>query len=174
MVVFGREDGVTRREFLVGCAGVATLVVTGCSAGSGTKNDIAAKWDFERDDDLGILGMEVAGGNVVAATGDGWAACDGFIQLQLGGGSIPGTQIKSVTSERDGSRLTVALESEGVSTRDLVWSEWRLTPPAGVDVSSVGELSVDYGDGKPVTLDKLLTWDDADAVGADPNGRPVV
>ena len=165
---------VSRREFLAGCAAAAAILATGCSAGGATKNDIAAKWSFERDDDLNILCMEVAGGSVVAATGDGWAPCDGFIQLQLGGGSIPGTQIKGVTSEKDGARLTVTLESEGVSTRDLVWSEWRLTPPAGIDVTSVSELSVDYGDGKAVTLDRLLTWDDTDAADADPNGRPVV
>ena len=115
--------------------------------------------------------MEVSGGSVVAATGDGWAPNGDFVQLHLGGGSIPGTQVKSVTSETDGTRLTVVLESGGVSTLDLVWTEWRLTPPAGVDVASVGSLSLDYGDGNAVELDQLLVADGDEA--SDSNGRPV-
>ena len=115
--------------------------------------------------------MQVSGGAVVAATGDGWAPNGDFVQLHLGGGSIPGTQVKSVTSETDGTRLTVVLESGGVSTLDLVWTEWRLTPPTGVDVASVGSLSLDYGDGNAVELDRLLVPDGDDA--SDPNGRPV-
>ena len=79
---------------------------------------------------------------MVAVSGDGWAPNGVFVQLHLGGGSIPGTQVKSVTSETDGTRLTVVLESGGVSTLDLVWTEWRLTPPAGVAVASVGSLSL--------------------------------
>lgn len=64
-----------------------------------------------------------------------------------------------MTSETDGTRLTVVLESGGVSTLDLVWTEWRLTPPAGVDVASVSSLFLDYGDGNAVELDRLLVAD---------------
>lgn len=161
---------VSRREFLAGAV-AAAAVLTGCSANDGTKNEPAAKWGFEQDDDLPILCMEVSGGAVVAATGDGWAPNGDFIQLHLGGGSIPGTQVKSVTSEKDGSRLTVVLESAGVSTRDLVWTEWRLTPPAGVDAAAVTSLFLDYGDGNAVELDQLLVPDGDEA--PDSNGRPV-
>ena len=161
---------VSRREFLAGAV-VAATVLAGCSANDGTKNEPAVKWDFEQDDDLPLLCMEVSGGSVVAATGDGWAPNGDFVQLHLGGGSIPGTQVKSVTSETDGTRLTVVLESVGVTTLDLTWTEWRLTPPAGVDVASVGSLSLDYGDGNAIELDRLLVPDGDDA--PDPNGRPV-
>lgn len=138
-----------------------------CQGGAGRQ----AKWGFERDDDLPLLCMEVSGGAVVAATGDGWAPNGDFVQLHLGGGSIPGTQVKSVTSETAGTRLTVVLESGGVSTLDLVWTEWRLTPPAGVDVASVSSLFLDYGDGNAVELDQLLVADGDEA--PDSNGRPV-
>lgn len=161
---------VSRRVFLAGAV-VAAAVLAGCSANDGTKNEPAAKWGFEQDDDLPLLCMEVSGGSVVAATGDGWAPSGDFVQLHLGGGSIPGTQVKSVTSEADGARLTVVLESVGVTTLDLTWTEWRLTPPAGVDVASVGSLSLDYGDGNAIELDRLLVPDGDDA--PDPNGRPV-
>ena len=110
---------VSRRDFLAGAA-MAAAALAGCSAGSGAKAELAAKWGFERDDDLPLLCMEVSGGSVVAATGDGWAPNGDFVQLHLGGGSIPGTQVKSVTSETDGTRLTVVLESGGVSTLDDV------------------------------------------------------
>ena len=161
---------VSRRDFLAGAA-MAASALAGCSAGSGAKAEPAAKWGFERDDDLPLLCIEVSGGAVVAATGDGWAPNGDFVQLHLGGGSIPGTQVKSVTSETDGTRLTVVLESGGVSTLDLVWTEWRLTPPTGVDVASVGSLSLDYGDGNAVELDQLLVADGDEA--PDSNGRPV-
>lgn len=161
---------VSRREFLAGAV-VAAAVLAGCSANGGTKNEPAVKWGFEQDDDLPLLCMEVSGGSVVAATGDGWAPNGDFVQLHLGRGSIPGTQVKSVTSETDGTHLTVVLESGGVSTLDLVWTEWRLTPPAGVDVASVDSLSLDYGDGNAIELDRLLVSDGDDA--PDPNGRPV-
>lgn len=161
---------VSRREFLAGAV-VAATVLAGCSANDGTKNEPAVKWDFEQDDDLPLLCMEVSGGSVVAATGDGWAPNGDFVQLHLGGGSIPGTQVKIVTSETDGTHLTVVLESGGVSTLDLVWTEWRLTPPAGVGVASVDSLSLDYGDGNAIELDRLLVSDGDDA--PDPNGHPV-
>lgn len=160
---------VSRREFLAVVA--ATAALAGCSAADDTKNDIGVEWDFEQDDSLSLLCMEVSGGAVVAATGDGWASNGNFVQLHLGGGSIPGTQVKSVTSEKDGARLTVVLESAGISTRDLVWTEWRLTPPTGVDAASVTSLFLDYGDGKAVELDQLLVADGEEA--PDPNGRPV-
>lgn len=150
---------------------MAAAALAGCSAGSGAKAEPAAKWGFERDDDLPLLCMEVSGGAVVAATGDGWAPNGDFVQLHLGGGSIPGTQVKSVTSETDGTRLTVVLESGDVSTLDLVWTEWRLTPPAGVDVASVSSLFLDYGDGNAIELDQLLVADGDEA--PDSNGRPV-
>ena len=63
---------VSRRDFLAGAA-MAAAALAGCSAGSGAKAEPAAKWGFERDDDLPLLCMEVSGGSVVAATGDGWA-----------------------------------------------------------------------------------------------------
>lgn len=59
---------VSRRDFLAGAA-MAAAALAGCSAGSGAKAEPAAKWGFERDDDLPLLCMEVSGGAVVAATG---------------------------------------------------------------------------------------------------------
>ena len=165
---------VSRRAFVLGVMGVAAGAVAGASGCAGAAADPA--WSVEKDDDLPILCMEVAGGAVVASPADGWAKMDGFVQLQLGGGSIPGASIKSATTEDSGSAVRVTLDSTGVFTQDLVWTEWRLTPPAGVDLAGVGEVRVDYGDGNPVTLEELLPNDSADSAAdaAPADARPVV
>ena len=100
-------------------------------------------WSSTQGDSLDVLTMQVAGGNVVAMTGDGWAARDGYIQLQLSGSSIPGQAIDSIS--QDGSELTVTLQSDGdASSTDLLLTEYRLQ---GGDVSSIKRVLVDYGTG---------------------------
>ena len=93
---------VSRRDFLAGAA-MAAAALAGCSAGSGAKAEPAAKWGFERDDDLPLLCMYASGGSVVSTTADGWAPTGDFVQLHLGGGSIPGPPVKSAkcVSRRD-------------------------------------------------------------------------
>lgn len=107
-----------------------------------------SSWSSTQDGSLDVLTMQVSGGNVVAMTGDGWAARDGYIQLQLSGGSIPGQTIGSVT-QKDGD-LTVTLKSEGdESSLDLLLTEYRLE---GGDTSSVERVLVDYGTGEAVEI----------------------
>ena len=99
-------------------------------------------WSSTQGDSLDVLTMQVAGGNVVAMTGDGWVARDGYIQLQLSGSST-GQAIDSIS--QDGSELTVTLQSDGdASSTDLLLTEYRLQ---GGDVSSIKRVLVDYGTG---------------------------
>ncbi len=126
----------------------------GSAAGSGAAagaTDATATWTATQDDDLSILTTQVAGGNVVAMPGDGWAPRDGYVQLQLSGSSIGGQAIESVT--QDGDALTVKLKSagDGVATLDLVATEYRL---AGGDVSSVKSVNVTYSDGQTAELEQ--------------------
>ncbi len=107
-----------------------------------------SSWSSTQDGSLDVLTMQVAGGNVVAMTGDGWAARDGYIQLQLSGGSIPGQTIDSI-AQKDGD-LTVTLKSEGdESSLDLLLTEYRLE---GGDASSIERVLVDYGTGEAVEI----------------------
>ena len=144
---------LSRRSFLgvagaaAGCAVLGGLV--GCGAGASTggagadgadSTATAATWSATQDDSLDVLTMQVAGGNVVAMTGDGWAARDGWIQLQLSGASIPGQTIESISEK--GGTLTVKLEaSDGIQTMDLLLTEWRLE---GGDVSGISRVTIEY------------------------------
>lgn len=129
---------ITRREFLIGSAGMglAALGLVGCGGSDG-----GTTWTATADDSLDCLTMQVAGGNVVAMTGDGWAPRDGYVQLQLSGASIPGQQIESV-AEKDGT-LTVTLKTnDGIQTMDLLLTQWKLE---GGDVDGISKVLVDYG-----------------------------
>lgn len=146
---------LTRRAFIAGAAAVAAvgagLGLAACQTPSAAGG--SATWTATPDDSLECLTVQVSGGNVVAMPGDGWAPRDGFIQLQLSGGSIPGEEIESAVS--DGSTLAVKLKSgDGPSTLDLVLTEFRLEPPEGVSVEGIESVSVDYGDGVPQELQK--------------------
>lgn len=77
-----------------------------------------------QDDSLDPLTMEVAGSNVVAMVGDGWAQRDGWIQLQLAGGSVPGQSVESAV--QDGSTLYVTVGKGSETTLDLFITEWRI------------------------------------------------
>ena len=146
---------LTRRTFIASAAAVvaagAGLGLAACQTPSATEG--TAAWTATPDDSLECLTVQVSGGNVVAMPGDGWAPRDGFIQLQLSGGSIPGEEIESAVS--DGGVLAVKLKSgDGPSTLDLVLTEFRLVPPEGTSVDVVESVTVDYGDGKPQELQK--------------------
>ena len=140
---------MSRRSFIVSAAAaLGALGLAGCSGASGSS--AAETWTATQDDSLAVLTMQVAGGNVVAMTGDGWAPRDGYVQLQLSGGTIPGQTIKSVT--RDGKKLTVVLESSGdAASLNLMLTEYRLE---GGDASAVEGVSVDYGTGTVEGLQK--------------------
>lgn len=93
--------------------------------------------------------VKVSGGNTVAAPGDYWYPCDGFVQLQLSGGSIPGEEIERVTFDVALKTLTVKLKDQGdvPTTMDIALTEWRLEPPTGVAVSEVEHVKIVYQDG---------------------------
>lgn len=146
---------LTRRTFIASAAAVvcagAGLGLAACKTPSATEG--TAAWTATPDDSLECLTVQVSGGNVVAMSGDGWAPRDGFIQLQLSGGSIPGEEIESAVS--DGGVLAVKLKSDdGPSTLDLVLTEFRLVPPEGISVEKIESVTVDYGDGEPQELQK--------------------
>lgn len=143
-----------RKAFFASACGAALLVVLlaalgGCAAQKET-------WSCEQDDSLSVLTTEVAGGAIVAQPGNGWALRDGYIQLQLGGGSIPGQTIKSV--QREGNGLTVTVSQEGdVASLDLVLTEYRITGTG--DISQIEALKVDYGNGEIVEVRQLEQQD---------------
>lgn len=146
---------LTRRTFIASAAAVvaagAGLGLAACQTPSATEG--TAAWTATPDDSLECLTVQVSGGNIVAMPGDGWAPRDGFIQLQLSGGSIPGEEIESAVS--DGGALAVKLKSgDGPSTLDLVLTEFRLEPPEGISVEKIESVTVDYGDGEPQELQK--------------------
>lgn len=152
---------LTRRDFLARSAAAgafAALAVAGCSRGGSAGAAAAdAAWSAEQDDSLPILTTQVSGGNVVAMPGSAWYPMpeDGYIQLQLGGGSIPGVEIDSVT--RDGKKLLVALKThDGPQTMDLVLTEFRLEPqgPAAGTPEDIDSVTVDYGNEDVRTLEK--------------------
>lgn len=146
---------LTRRTFIASAAAVvaagAGLGLAACKTPSAAEG--TAAWTATPDDSLECLTVQVSGGNVVAMPGDGWAPRDGFIQLQLSGGSIPGEEIESAVS--DGGVLAVKLKSgDGPSTLDLVLTEFRLVPPESISVEKIESVTVDYGDGEPQELQK--------------------
>lgn len=148
---------MTRRLFIGTAASAASLLcatgLAGCNGSSSdgaSSNTEAPAWTSTQDDTLDVLCMQVSGGAVVAMPGDGWAPRDGFVQLQLSGGSIPGQEIESVTC--DGKKLTVKLKAgDGASTLDLMLTEYRLE---GGDAASIEGVTVDYGNGEKSELDR--------------------
>lgn len=140
---------MSRRSFIGSAvAALGALGLAGC--GGATSSATSETWTATQDDSLAVLTMQVAGGNVVAMTGDGWAPRDGYVQLQLSGGTIPGQSIKSVS--RDGKKLAVVLESSGdAASLNLMLTEYRLE---GGEVSAIEGVSVDYGNGTVEDLQK--------------------
>ncbi len=136
---------------------VACIAVVGAIAfgviGPNKATTTTSTWAATADDDLSILTMQVAGGNVVAMPGDGWAPREDYIQLQLSGSSIGGQEIDTVT--QDGDALTVKLKSEGdgPATLDLVATEYRLE---GGDATSIKSVSVTYANGQTTQLEQAF------------------
>ncbi len=134
---------MTRRQFVATAAGVAATLLATAGCKGEQRSGGTPLWSATQDDSLPPLTFEASPGNDVALPGEGWAARDGYIQLQLAGGSIPGQKIKSV-AETDGA-LTVTLETgDGPSTMDLALTEWRLEVREG-SVDGVGRVIVDHG-----------------------------
>lgn len=157
-----KNTGTIRRVACFAVAGAVALGTAGCAAGSqaasaGSSNQATtaaattSTWTATADDNLAILTVQVAGGNVVAMPGDGWAPRDGYIQLQLSGSSIGGQEIDGVT--QNGDALTVKLKSagDGPATLDLVATEYRLE---GGDATSVKSVAVTYADGQTTQLEQ--------------------
>ena len=71
--------------------------------------------------------------------GSGWKPQDGWIQVQLSGGSIPGKEIESITQE--GSTLVVQLKkpASDIETMDLRLTEYRVESG---DVSSIESVDI--------------------------------
>lgn len=131
----------------IGFAVLAVLVIAFFIWTFGGRGGVA--WEFEADDSLPIMTMKVSGGNTVAAPGDYWYPRDGFVQLQLSGGSIPGEEIERVTFDASLKTLLVELKDQGdvPTTMDIALTEWRLEPPSGVKVSEVEHVKINYQDG---------------------------
>lgn len=128
--------------FVLGACGAALLfalvALAGCSSSA------SEEWACEQDASLDVLTKEASDGSTTAYLGDAWAVRDGYIQLQLSGGSIPGWQVESVL--RDGDVLTVTASKEGdIETMDLMLVEYRLTGPG--DASEIKAVKVDWGKG---------------------------
>lgn len=131
----------------IAVVGAIAFGVVGPNKGKAT----STTWTATADDDLSILTMQVAGGNVVAMPGDGWAPRDGFVQLQLSGSSIGGQEIDRVTQDGDALTVTLKAEGDGPATLDLVATEYRLE---GGDAASVKSVSVTYADGQTTQLEQ--------------------
>lgn len=136
---------ISRREFIA--LGVASaLALAGCSPSESEQVTDVYEWVAQQDDSLNCLTMQVGGGAVVAMTGDGWAQRDGYIHLQLSGGSIPGQEIEDVYNE--GSTLTVKLkETDEPSTLNLILTEYRVTPKNRAAMPEIETVKVNYGHG---------------------------
>lgn len=131
----------------IAVVGAIAFGVVGPNKGKAT----STTWTATADDDLSILTMQVAGGNVVAMPGDGWAPRDGFVQLQLSGSSIGGQEIDRVTQDGDALTVTLKAEGDGPATLDLVATEYRLE---GGDAASIKSVSVTYADGQTTQLEQ--------------------
>ena len=147
---------LSRRAFLGGiaaCAGAAGLAACASGTARTTDPDSASEsWSAVRDDELACLTVQVSGGNVVAMPGDGWAPREGYIQLQLGGGSIPCQEIEAVW--REDSTLTVKLKSsDEASTLDLVLTEYRLESDQA-NIDAVKTVKLDDGNGNIQELEQ--------------------
>lgn len=144
----------TAKKTIASIIFVACIAVVGAIAfgvvGPNRGKATSTTWTATADDDLSILTMQVAGGNVVAMPGDGWAPRDGFVQLQLSGSSIGGQEIDRVTQDGDALTVTLKAEGDGPATLDLVATEYRLE---GGDAASVKSVSVTYADGQTTQLE---------------------
>lgn len=144
----------TAKKTIASIIFVACIAVVGAIAfgivGPNKDKATSTTWTATADDDLSILTMQVAGGNVVAMPGDGWAPRDGFVQLQLSGSSIGGQEIDRVTQDGDALTVTLKAEGDGPATLDLVATEYRLE---GGDAASVKSVSVTYADGQTTQLE---------------------
>ena len=127
---------MTRRTFVAVACGAVAATALGCT----TRGATDSTWDWEEDNDLPVLCMEVSGGAIVAMPGNGWKPQDEWIQLQLSGGSIPGKEVESIIQE--GATLIVRLKKpeSDMETMDLCLTEYRV---AGGDVSSVESVVVE-------------------------------
>lgn len=142
---------MTRRQFVAGAGSLAALLaLAGCSKGQASGG--TPLWSATQDDSLPVLTFEATPGNDVALPGEGWATRDGYIQLQLAGGSIPGQKIERVAEKDD--ELTVTLETgDGPSTMDLLLTEWRLEVREG-SVNAIERVTVDHGGGDVRELER--------------------
>lgn len=130
------KASMSRRAFVaVACGAVCAMAFGMCGCANST-----SPWEWESDDDLPMLCMEVSGGAIVAMPGAGWGRQDDWLQLQLMGGSSPGKEIESIS--QDGSTLLVRLKDSGtdIETADIAYFEFRLS---GGDVASVEHVIVD-------------------------------
>ena len=147
----------TAKKTIASIIFIACIAVVGAIAfgivgpNKGTATNATTTWTATADDDLSILTMQVAGGNVVAMPGDGWAPRDGFVQLQLSGSSIGGQEIDRVTQDGDTLTVTLKAEGDGPATLDLVATEYRLE---GGDAASIKSVSVTYADGQTTQLEQ--------------------
>lgn len=126
---------LSRRTFLMlTCALIATLMI-GCKTAEESNSD----WMWVQDEELDVLSMQVAGGAVVAMPGNGWKPQDGWIQVQLSGGSVPGKEIEKIWQE--GRTLVVKLKNPNsiAETMDIRLTEFRVS---GGDVSSIESVEI--------------------------------
>lgn len=126
---------LSRRTFLMLTSASIASLAFGCKASEKSNSE----WMWAQDDELDVLSMQVAGGAIVAIPGNGWKPQDGWIQVQLSGGSVPGKEIEKIWQE--GSTLVVKLKkpSSIAETMDIRLTGFRVS---GGNVSSIDSVEI--------------------------------
>lgn len=119
--------------FVASAAAMSASTLAGCASSSD------ALWTATYDESLGLL---AAGPNEDVIMGNAWMPKDdGTVQLQFAAGSIPVPTVESARMQ--GSDLCVTMaSSDGPATMDLRLHQFVLTPPQGIDGSSVESVTL--------------------------------
>lgn len=119
--------------FVAGAVAMSASTLAGCASSSD------ALWTATYDESLGLL---ATGPNEDVVMGNAWIPKDdGTVQLQFAAGSIPVPAVESARMQ--GSNLCVTMaSSDGPATMDLRLHQFVLTPPRGIDGSSVESVTL--------------------------------
>lgn len=134
------ELNFNRRQFI----GLAVCIASNVAL-TGCKKEEAPEWIATKDDSLKNLTFEVTKGNSISLPGTGWKRCDGYIHLQLSGGSIPERKITKVKQKK--GTLTVYVDSgnSDVQSMDLMLTQYKIT---GGDVDQIVDIVLDENGNK--------------------------
>ena len=119
--------------FVAGATVMCASALTGCASSDDTP------WTATYDDSLGLL---AAGPNEDAIMGNAWMPKDdGTVQLQFAAGSIPVPAVESARVQGGNLRVSIA-SSDGPATMDLRLHQFILTPPQGIDASTIESVTL--------------------------------